>query len=160
MISGYTNDKYHIEFFLDDKFEYLLETKWYVRLEKSGKVGAIRSNEKINGKHKTILLHRKILKISDKNIVIDHIDGNPLNNRLSNLRICSQNDNNKNASIRKDNTSGYKGVYFDKISNKWKSSIQSNKKRIILGLFNTPEEAYAAYCEASKKYHGEYGRVK
>jgi hypothetical protein len=65
--------------------------------------------------------------------------------------------NNKcNVSKRKDNTSGYKGVYFDKINNNFKAQISFETKRISLGYFNTAEEAYKAYKEASVKYHGEF----
>jgi hypothetical protein len=90
---------------------------------------------------------------------IDHINGNTLDNRKANLRICTRAENNCNIKRRKNNTSGYKGVSFDKRKKKWSAYISKNYKHYFLGYFVTPEEAYIAYCKASKKYHGEYGRI-
>ena len=56
------------------------------------------------------------------------------------------------------NIDGYE-VLIDKDQNKWRARISFNNKSIHLGYFDTPEKAYEAYCEASKKYHGEYGRI-
>jgi hypothetical protein len=110
------------------------------------------------GKYTAILLHREIMNASP-GTHIDHISGNTLDNRKQNLRICSRAENNCNLKRRVDNTSGYKGVSFDKKKNKWASYISKNKRHHFLGYFDTQESAYIAYCEASKKYHGEYGRI-
>ena len=84
---------------------------------------------------------------------IDHIDRNTLNNRIQNLRECTRGENKQNEKIRKDNKSGYKGVYFHKQSEKWRSVISLNKKRISLGLFESPEKARDARKSAIVKYH-------
>lgn len=106
-------------------------------------------------------LHRYILGCikNDKNEV-DHKNGNTLDNRKQNLRVCSHSQNSKNAKRSKNNKTGYKGVSWHKRDCCYQARIGVNMKRVHLGYYNTPEEAYAAYCEASKKYHGEYGRVK
>lgn len=88
----------------------------------------------------------------------DHINGNTLDNRRSNLRVVTRTQNNQNVTIRKHNKSGYKGVSLEKKTGRWVAVIQANNKRIHLGTFDTPEEAYAAYCEAAKKYHGKFAR--
>jgi len=79
-------------------------------------------------------------------IDLDHEDIDPLNNRISNLRIITKSQQNEN----KKSTKGY---CWDNQRNKWKSRITVNKKQIDLGHFNTEEEARNAYLEAKKKYH-------
>lgn len=82
---------------------------------------------------------------------IDHIDNNKLNNRIGNLRDVPQSINNKNASIRKDNKSGYAGVSIYKGS-KWRSIINVDGEAISLGVFTSLEEAAKARSEAEVKY--------
>lgn len=88
--------------------------------------------------------------------VIDHLDHNKINNRISNLRDVSVQTNNQNkiASIpTKNRTSEYLGVYFDKKRNAYLAKIGINKKQIHLGYFDTPEEASVAYIDAKRKHH-------
>jgi hypothetical protein len=120
-------------------------------------------HERISGKHVAFLMHRIILERSLKRKLLkyekcDHINGNHLDNRRCNLRIANHTQNMRNSKIRVNNTSGYKGVY--KKRNKWAARIKVNGKNIWLGVFVTPELAYFAYCEAAKKYHGEFARIK
>ena len=89
---------------------------------------------------------------------IDHIDGNKLNNKIDNLRETDKCKNNYNAQKRKDNTSGFKGVSFNKRTGKWYGYIMHHRKHIHLGTFKTPEEANVAVCEARKHYHGDHAR--
>ena len=92
---------------------------------------------------------------------IDHIDGDRMNNRLSNLRLASRQQNNGNARLSKANTSGFKGVtrYNAKPRTKpWIAQITVNGKRKGLGYFATPEEAHEAYAAAAVQAFGEYAR--
>lgn len=91
---------------------------------------------------------------------IDHINGIKDDNRIGNLRISTQAQNTKNSRRRVTNTSGFKGIYFDKRNGKWGAQIQSDGVRYFLGLFDTPEEAHAAYCEAAARLHGEFARFE
>jgi len=91
--------------------------------------------------------------------LIDHIDGNPYNNKFANLRLATPRQNQCNQRRRCDNTSGLKGVSWSEERQKWQTGIQVNGKRIGLGRFNTKEEAYAAYCEAARRLHGEFARL-
>lgn len=102
-----------------------------------------------NKNYKSIFssMHRVILN-PKKNEVVDHLNGNGLDNRKCNLRICSQQENLFNQQLRVDNTSGYKGVTWDKSNNKWLSQIQINKKNIKLGRFLNIEDAIKARKEA------------
>ena len=76
---------------------------------------------------------------------VDHRDQNPSNNRISNLRLASKKQNTENTGIRADNASGFRGVSFHKTRSKWVAQICHNQVRINIGLFDTPEEASAAY---------------
>ena len=89
-------------------------------------------------------------------MVVDHINLNPLNNRKSNLRICTKQQNEMNRPTRSHNTSGVTGVSKHKQTNKWRAYIEYNQKYIHLGLFNTKEEAIKARKEAELKYFGKY----
>jgi hypothetical protein len=89
---------------------------------------------------------------------VDHISMDKLDNRKANLRVCSTAENQCNRGLQRNNTSGLKGVTYYKANRKWGSSINKNKKKHFLGLFDTPEEAAEAYREASIELHGEYGR--
>lgn len=91
---------------------------------------------------------------------IDHIDGNPANNRINNLRKADRTIQNRNKKIQNNNTSGFKGVHFKKETGKWCARIFISKKAIHLGYFNDPKIAYDAYCDAAKKHFGEYARLK
>lgn len=91
--------------------------------------------------------------------IIDHIDGNYYNNRFTNLRLATPHQNLCNQKRRVDNTSGLKGVSWCEDRQKWQAGIQTSGKRIGLGRFKTKEEAYAAYCEAARRLHGEFARL-
>nr|WP_269140600.1 HNH endonuclease [Proteus terrae] len=87
---------------------------------------------------------------------IDHIDGDKLNNRIENLRICTHNQNQHNQGIRASNKSGYKGVSWMKSVKKWQAQICCNSKVTHLGLYTNKIEAAKAYDEAAKKLHGDF----
>lgn len=103
-----------------------------------------------------LYMHRLIMN-ADVGQFIDHINGNKLDNRRSNLRFCTKSQNSTN----KKPTSGRilpKGV--DSFGLKYRARIMDKGKNIHLGMFDTIFEAHAAYCAASKKYHGEFGRTE
>lgn len=91
-----------------------------------------------------IYMHRQVIECP-KGFEIDHINRNPLDNRKENLRAVSHSENSQNRPKQRNNTSGYKGVFFDKRRNKWWSMKVKNKKRIYLGTFNSAQEASKAY---------------
>jgi len=89
---------------------------------------------------------------------IDHIDNNPSNNRIENLRECTVSQNGCNSRNASNNTSGVKGVYWHKIHKKWLARIQVNGKRMIVGYFNAIEDAKASIDAARIKHHKEFAR--
>ncbi len=91
---------------------------------------------------------------------IDHINGDPSDNRLSNLRLATRSQNMANARKPITNTSGFKGVYYDRSRGKWAANIWKDKKNFYLGRYSTLQEAHAAYVNASKKHFGEFARLK
>lgn len=100
-----------------------------------------------------------VTKIDPAGFEIDHIDGDRQNNAFSNLRLATRHENNQNAKRRQDNSSGYKGVHFRKEMNKWRATIQVNKRQVRLGYFDTPELAHMAYAKAAAELHGEFARA-
>ena len=93
-------------------------------------------------------------------MIIDHIDGNPFNNKLSNLRLATVSQNAMNRGPQKNNTSGYKGVFFFKRDKSWQAQITISGKRKHLGYFDTPELAYSAYLSAEKVLYGDFARKR
>ena len=114
----------------------------------------------INIREKQYLAHRlAYLYMTGKwpNDQIDHANQIKDDNRWSNLRAASHSQNMHNVKIRSDNSSGYKGVWFDGGSNKkWRASIKHNGKKINLGVYNTPEEASEVYKKKAIELMGEF----
>lgn len=90
---------------------------------------------------------------------IDHANMRRDDNRIVNLRVASRSQNCMNTSATKSSKSGYKGVYFHSRVKKWTAQIGVNRKQYHLGYFASAQLAHAAYCEAAKKYHGEFART-
>jgi hypothetical protein len=89
---------------------------------------------------------------------IDHINGVKADNRLCNLREVTKSQNARNVGISWANTSGFKGVSWDKRSRRWQALIRAEGRLKKLGTFATREEAALAYRTASVELHGVYGR--
>lgn len=112
---------------------------------------------------KSILMTRLLMKVSDPLIQVDHINGNTLDNRRCNLRLCTSLQNNQNKGAMANKTSKYKGVYKAKGVNKWRVVIQirdnGKSKRKHIGYFKSETIAAIAYNEAAKEYHREFARL-
>lgn len=107
--------------------------------------------------NKKIRLARLIMKPND-GLVVDHINGNKLDNRKANLRICTLNENNKNHTIFKTNRSGTTGVYYDKSTKSWSAQIYDNGNPLRLGRFKNKEEAIKVRKRAEEIFFGEFAR--
>ncbi len=93
-------------------------------------------------------------------VEIDHINGVRDDNRLVNLRIATISQNRANARKRRDNSSGFKGVYWVARYEQWIAQIVLNRKAKYLGHFDSAEDAHDAYCKAAQKHFGEFARFK
>lgn len=87
---------------------------------------------------------------------LDHIDGDPTNNRISNLRLASASQNLCNSKLSASNKSGYKGVHFDKSRNEWMAYLRAGGVQIFRKRFDTKKEAVSAVRDARNRYHGEF----
>jgi len=142
----------------DDDFEYLNQWKWFAN-NQCGKFYARTNIPNKNGKRGSILMHRLILKILKSKLQVDHLNHITLDNRKCNIRVCTQSENLQNCNKYNNNTSGYKGVNYNKINKKWQASIGVNKAKIYIGSYINPIDAAKAYNEAAIKYHGEFANL-
>lgn len=146
----------------DANFEWLNQWRWY--LSSSGyatRTQYVKGSGRKKQKNKIIRMHRLITNAPD-GLLTDHIDGDKLNNRRSNLRLATHTENHQNRGKQDNNTSGYKGVFLHnpKLKKPWRARItipgNTNKH---LGFFATPELAARAYNKAATEHHGEFARL-
>jgi len=148
-----------IDLLLDEEDKHLLyEYRWFKQRDRDGNVYLSSFLTKDKVRTKNVKLHRLIIgcKIGE---MVDHINGNTMDNRKSNLRLCTFSQNRVNAKKQKNNTSGYPGVTLDKRSNKWHAQICKDKRWHSCGYWNTPEQAYEAYLKKGKELYGEFIRT-
>ncbi len=138
----------------DADFEFLNQWKWcaWCANKSTNVFYAKRTN-------KGILMHRVIMAITNPEILIDHKDLNGLNNQRNNLRTCTRGQNSMNRSSKKNSTSKYLGVSFDKRTKKWVVQIDHNSKHYFAGRFAIETEAALAYNKKAIELHGEFANL-
>lgn len=142
------------KFYIDkEDLDVVQHFSWYI-----DEYGYIRTKDYSCG-IQSIRLHRMVLHLEDPETKVDHINSNKVDNRKSNLRVCTQAENCMNRMMQSNNTSGYKGVCWKKGNNKWVARIRLNRKLIHIGYFTNKEQAALAYNDAAIKYHGEYAKL-
>lgn len=147
--------------FVDQQFfDVIAEHNWYA-IKNANTHYAVRSIPRDGGPSRPYRMHRHILEIAGVqfDFLIDHRDGNGLNNRLSNLRPATRAQNAWNSRTPVRNTSGFKGVVFHRASGRWAAQIQVNHKPYRLGVFDTREDAAIAYNAAAIQHFGEFARL-
>lgn len=102
-----------------------------------------------------ISLHRHLMG-NPPGMFVDHVNGNGLDNRRSNLRICTHTQNMQNRRIHKNNKSGAKGVYLDKRNGLYRAEVRAFKVRRCAGYFQTIEQAVAAREQLARDLHGQF----
>lgn len=149
------------ECFVDNgDFIRLNKHKWFALKKDDGRIYACRGSKKIDKleKRTTIQMHREVTG-AKCGIVVDHKNHNTLDNRKCNLRLCNHAENMRNRKLQKNNTSGFRGIWFDRRckNRPWIALIRNgSKNQVRIGSFATKEEASEAYKKASLKYHGEF----
>jgi len=128
----------------------VMSVRWHVRAADGYAYGRIRE--------RNILLHRLLMGVTNPIIHVDHINGNPLDNRRENLRLCNRIDNAKNRRVSKTNKCGYKGVHKKIRTNHFVASITSNNKRVFLGSSLSADECARIYNYAARELHGEFAK--
>lgn len=139
----------------DGDFDWLNQWKWHIHRETRWGRYAVRTDSRSG---KVVIMHRLIMD-APKGMQVDHINGDGLDNRRENMRLCTNSQNTKNKRLSKSSTSGYKGVsWFSKLG-KYASRIRVDGELIRLGYFHDPIEAAKVYDEAAKRYFGEFARL-
>ena len=142
----------------NDDYEWLNQYKWYSACGRGGLIYAAR-NIRRNGKRTMEFMHRIIINPAE-NMEVDHINGNGIDNRRHNLRVCTHSQNAQNQRPQKRNLSSkYKGVYWRKRRKCWRAQIQNNGKKMYLGHFDNEEAAAHAYNEAAIRLFGEFAQL-
>jgi hypothetical protein len=141
----------------DADFEFLSQWSWQC----DAKGYAVRSVHlgRIDGKWKksTIKMHR-LLTACPKQYQVDHINGIKLDNRKSNLRICTNGENQMNGGAYKTSATGYRGVSWCRKTKKWKAQIQHNKHKQYIGVYPSKEAAALAYNRKAVELFGQFAR--
>jgi hypothetical protein len=134
----------------DEDYEELSRTKWSLLVSGSG--GKYGTNFALG------LLHRHIMGAPEGSVV-DHRNGDGLDCRRENMRICSSAENSRNRKRRVDCSSGFKGVCYRPRLGRWVAEIHAHGHRHYLGVFSTPEGAAAAYDAKAIELHGEFAKT-
>lgn len=133
-------------------FAVKIKNSWYARRNK--KKGHLRNTDVFE-----VYLHRVVARVTDKNLVVDHRDHNPLNNQKSNLRICTSIENKRHVTSHRGSSSVYLGVSWDKSRKKWQAAYMFNGKRVLAKRFETEIEAAKAYDIAALNHAGDFANL-
>lgn len=142
----------------DQDYELVSLFKWQAQVTNNGvyvRRKMLRAEGRPSGVFKSVFLHRFIMNAPD-GMEVDHINGNPLDNRRENLRLCIHAQNQGNRVIGKNNKSGYKGVSYCLKNGMWYASIKLKGISKNLGYYKTAAEASEAYNAAAKQSFGEF----
>jgi hypothetical protein len=128
-----------------EQFAVLSGFKWYV-------------NNNYARNRKLGYMHRFIAQ-AQPHEEVDHINGDPLDNRKTNLRCCRRIENSRNTSSHRDGASKYKGVYWHRQRSRWHAQIKIGERRVSLGLHSNEEDAARRYDEVAAQHFGVFARL-
>jgi hypothetical protein len=139
------------EAIIDNKDVHIIrEHRWRIQTSPKGHIYAARSGPAAGT---IILMHRELMR-APKGVIVDHKDGDGLNNRRENIRLATYAQNNANRTYGRQNKLGLKGTCYK--NGKYQASIKAHGKTYYLGSFNTVEEAAAAYYGAARIIWGDF----
>ena len=137
----------------DADYEYLSRFKWHLTAY------GYAARRYYFGNNSTIIYMHREVNGAKKGQLVDHINRDRLDNRRINLRLCTKQTNAINSKLNKRNTSGYRGVSWDKVRKKWVAMLYVKGKCFNLGGYITIEDAAEARNTAALKYHGKFARL-
>lgn len=142
----------------ESDYDQLIKRKWYASESGSSEknVYAVSNGVRADGSTFNLRMHRLLLD-PPKGLVVDHINGNTLDNRRANLRICTHRQNLSNTGPRRRGSSRYKGVCWNRSIEKWTASICLHGVNQHLGHFANERDAAMAYNKAAVREHGSFG---
>lgn len=140
----------------DGDYDWLAQWKWYSAECRNGVTYARRHISDESGMRRELSMHREIMGLSGKSPFVDHRNRNGLDNRKSNLRICSRSQNRINAAPTLGGTSKYKGVSHHGQMDKWSARLVVNGKNLYLGVYTSQREAAIAYDLSAISYYGDF----
>lgn len=138
----YGNEKARALIDLSD-IEKVGKHRWYASTK-----GYVKSQDNLR-------LHRLVMDAPD-GYLVDHVNRIPLDNRKSNLRLCTPAENSRNVGVSQSNSTGFKGVYFEKLNNKYRARIKYNGKRVSLGCYENAVDAAIAYDKKAIELFGDF----
>jgi DUF971 family protein len=141
----------------DCDFEELMKYRWFVDVRPTGIYIKRHRPDRLGG-NGNIYMHRQIMGITDRKFVVDHRDGNPLNNQRENLRVCTHSQNGMNSNRTKGAKFGFKGVLL-RPSGRYGAQLMFQRKHICIGTFDTLEAAARAYDLKAKELFGEFANL-
>jgi HNH endonuclease/AP2 domain len=155
--------------YLQSVLDYDPETgifRWKVKRGRRSKIDSVAGHMEsdgyiritIDGKHHSGHRLAWLYMFDDIPKFIDHIDGNPSDNRITNLRPCTPAQNGANSKMQSNNTTGYKGVIWRRRQKKWEAVTPKDGRQIYLGRYADPIAAHQAYCMAARELNGEFAR--
>jgi hypothetical protein len=141
-------------------FDFVSKYKWFFSISTKGTSNIYfrRSVKLGNGKWGKVALHRELLGVTDGSLCVDHINGNTLDNRISNLRIATKSQNGMNSKVKKNSPTGITGVVPHRNTGRFIAQISVNRKNIYLGMFDDINSAIECRKKYEEEYFGEYAR--
>jgi len=144
----------------DEDFVFLTQWQWGYAIDNKSGTEYESVKATINGKRRPM---SRIIMNPSEELVVDHINGDRLDNRRANLRVCTQSQNAVNSKRSRRKYPGYRGVYLrrDRINPKypWEAKLTVNRQHLSFGRFPTKEDAAFVYDQVAIQIHGEFSRT-
>jgi hypothetical protein len=145
----------HCTVYFDEQDEELIALRWWYVTKRHKTLYAAAHSKTMQGKKIIIYMHKLLVPYA----MIDHHNGNSLDNRQENLRPSTRQENGRNRGKHKDTTSSYKGVCWNKHDKRWRAQITLEGENIYLGGYKDEQEAALVYDAAARKHYGAYANT-